>query len=72
MYDVKNNIINRDTPVTEPCPHCGVEGQVTRLLDAPATTSGAPTHIGSKVPDGFKDILRHLKKGSGKHCTIDI
>lgn len=71
-FDVRNNIINRDVPLTEPCKYCGESGKVVRNLDAPPITSGAPTHIGSRVPDGFKDVLRNIKKGSGKHCTIDI
>lgn len=72
VVDVKNNIINRDDPLKEPCPKCGTVGEMVRLLDSPNITSGTPMNYGSRLPDGFKDVLRHMKKGSGKHCTIDV
>lgn len=71
-FDASNNIINRDLPTQEPCPSCGTDGSVRRTVTAPKIVSGSPDHIGSKIPAGFRDVLKNIKKGSGKHCTIDV
>lgn len=68
--DVKK-IADRDVPLGEPCPSCGTEGKVTKLLGSPRIVSGVGD-FRRKVPDVFKDRLREIKKQSGKGNTIDV
>lgn len=70
-FEGQIKMADRDFPTTQACPECG-EMKVERGLTVAGITSGTPDHIGSKVPDGFKDILRNIKKTAGKKCTIDI
>jgi putative FmdB family regulatory protein len=64
-------IDDRAIPKDEPCPSCGVIGQVISQLAAPRTVSGVGD-FRAKVPDVFKDRLREIKKISGKGCVIDV
>jgi hypothetical protein len=42
---------------------------VVRVLSAPKIVTGVGTLHG-KIPDGFKDKLNQIKKGSGRNNTI--
>lgn len=50
------------------CPVCKGH-QTKRKVAAPPLVSQVATN--PKPPDGFKDLLNHIKKGSGKDCTIN-
>jgi hypothetical protein len=41
-----------------------------QVLAAPRIVSGI-RDVRSRTPDGFKDVLKKVKKGSGKNNTID-
>lgn len=42
-----------------------------QVLSSPRIVSGIKD-VRSRTPDGFKDVLRKVKKGSGKTNTIDV
>ena len=42
---------------------------LTQVITAPKIVSGIG-NLHSKVPDGFKDVLSRVKKGSSKGNTI--
>ena len=44
---------------------------VVRVLTAPKIVTGVGG-LHSKVPDGFRDKLKEMKKGSGKNNTIKV
>ncbi len=44
---------------------------VVRVLSTPKIVSGVGG-LHSKVPDGFRDKLKQMKKGSGKNNTIKV
>ncbi len=44
---------------------------VVRVLTAPKIVTGVGS-LHSKVPDGFRDKLKQIKKGSGKDNTIKV
>lgn len=72
--DTKDKILSisqRDSLVGAPCDAC-TNGTLSRTITAPTVVSDGIRNGGLKVPDTFKDVLRDLKKNSGKHCTIDV
>lgn len=60
VTDVQLKIADRDEPTKEICPSCGAT-QIERLTSAPGvsyTINGG----GLKTPEGFKDVLRDIKR----------
>lgn len=48
---------------TEPCPNCKVKGAIEKVfLKATQIVSGV--NLAAKVPSGFKDVLKKLKKAN--------
>lgn len=45
---------------------------VKHVLKAPKIVSSRMGNQDLKVPDGFKDLLKHKKKGSGRGNTINV
>ena len=45
------------------------DDDVIKILSTPKIVTGVGS-LQSKVPDGFKDKLNQIKKGSGKNNTI--
>lgn len=64
------SVSKRKEPCDIPCVECG--GEIVSFI------SGAPKLLYGGVktpqsaPDGFKDVLRTIKKGAGKESTIDV
>lgn len=67
--DKRLTISTRDEPLGLPCEACG--GKVKRIITA-APTVVAGVAVTDKRPDGWKDVLRGIKKTSGKNNCIDI
>lgn len=67
-FSAKHSIADRNTPCGTPCEKCS--GQIYMRLSSPRIVGGVKGP--QSAPDGFKDILREIKKGSGKGCTIDV
>lgn len=63
------SVDSRYKPTEEPCPSCGAEGTVEFLiLGAPVVAwsfAGSTIQSSNKTPEGFKDILRRIKKSKG-------
>lgn len=67
--DKRLSIAERDQPLSLPCEACG--GKVTRIITgAPRIVSGVA--VTDKRPEGWKDVLRGIKKHSGKTSSIDV
>lgn len=62
-------IANRKELNGTTCQGC-LDGEMILLTGAPQTVSGVRGT--ESVPEGFKDVLRNIKKQSGKDCTIDV
>mgnify|MGYP003346952162 CR=1 FL=1 len=62
---------DRDIPLTEPCPSCGESGAINKVFGVPPIAD--PVRLGRiKPPDGFRDVLRHIKKSyHGSQFTVD-
>lgn len=59
----------RDEPLSLPCEVCG--GKVKRIItSAPKIVAGVT--VTDKRPEGWKDVLRGIKKNSGKTNCIDV
>lgn len=60
---------SRYKPTEEPCPNCGATGTVEFIiLGAPVVAwsfTGSTIQSSNKTPEGFKDILRRIKKNKG-------
>lgn len=65
---LRKSIADRHEPESNPCTECG--GEIKMVVGAPKIVSGVKGP--QSAPDGFKDVLRTIKKGSGKGNTIDV
>lgn len=45
---------------------------IKQVLAAPKIVGGRSGGQGSKVPDGFKDLQKRIKEGSGRGNTINV
>lgn len=67
--DKQLRIAQRDEPLSLPCEACG--GKVTRIITAaPRIVAGVT--VTDKRPEGWKDVLRGIKKSSGRTSCIDV
>jgi putative FmdB family regulatory protein len=64
-------IVDRNEPLSNPCPMCQENGSVVSTITSPRIVSGVGD-FRAKVPDVFKDRLREIKKISGRGNTIDV
>lgn len=61
---------SRGNPEKEACPSCGEENCVEIVISAPGLVFGfRGSTVQSKAPEGFKDILREIKKNTGGKAT---
>lgn len=67
-------ISERDSVKAEVCPHCSATGALERILSTPmiAKTISGPGGYGSRVPDGFRDVLRkiHSLPGANQNSSF--
>lgn len=70
VFDEFLSIANRNSPTENPCPKCG-ELKVSQKLSAPPIAD--PVRLGRiKAPEGFRDVLRNVKKNTyGSKFTVD-
>ena len=65
----QRQIASRDVAVNNPCPECGVSGQVTRHIGtAPLLYS---VNYSVKTDDSFNDRLKDIKRLKGRTSTIE-
>lgn len=69
-FDEFSSIANRTLPTKQPCPSCGAMEVKQALNIAPIAD---PVRLGRiKAPEGFRDVLRNVKKNTyGNKMTID-
>ena len=69
-FDKFSSIADRNIPTEEPCPQCG-ENKVTQKIGV--TPLADPVRLGRiKAPEGFRDVLRNVKKNTyGSKFTVD-
>lgn len=72
IFDRILKMDDRDIPNQEPCPDCKKEGTVDRHITTAPLLAYGPIDFRKKVPDGFKDVLRDIKKTYGHLSTIDV
>ncbi|MDA1317476.1 MAG: zinc ribbon domain-containing protein [bacterium] len=75
LYTVKNKVTGETESLI--CPYEDLKlllsenPDLQQSLAAPRTVSGIKD-VRARIPDGFKDVLRKVKQGSGKQNTIGI
>jgi|DEB0MinimDraft_12_1074336.scaffolds.fasta_scaffold00067_7 putative FmdB family regulatory protein len=70
-WDARYPVDDRDIPLSEPCPKCGVEGQVKRVPTAVRVSyEGFQSPI-TRAGGEWNDVLKSIKKGAGKKSTIE-
>jgi putative FmdB family regulatory protein len=58
-WEEKHVISERDIPVNNPCPSCGVIGKVAKKVEMPSF--GDPTRLGLKKPSNeFNSLLKRI------------
>ena len=63
-------IDDRDKIVGDPCPHCE-EGKISRGITAPGLNYGGAVSAIKKAGTEWNDVLKGIKKASGKNAKID-
>ena len=70
VWEESHSIADRDKPVGKPCP-CEKNGTVKRGVCAPGLSyQGAVSPI-RKAGSGWNDVLKGIKKASGKESNIN-
>jgi putative FmdB family regulatory protein len=69
-FEVNVPISDNQKPLTKPCPLCGKKGKVYRVFDSATHFYSGSVH--DQAGNGWKDILRGIKKASGKGNIIDV
>jgi putative FmdB family regulatory protein len=70
-WEATNTINNRDEPTEMPCPHCKELG-VKRQVSSPALSYQGAHSTLRRAGSEWADVLKGIKKASGKENTIDI
>lgn len=62
VLELTRMIAERDSVQSVVCPHCSAENALERILASPmiAKTISVAGGYGSRVPDGFKDLLKKI------------
>lgn len=70
IFDKMSSIADRNIPTEEPCSKCG-EMKVRQNIGP--TPLADPVRLGRiKAPEGFRDVLRNVKKNHrGTQFTVD-
>lgn len=60
--ELNKKIVDRDNIEDDICPSCGAVKSLSRALSAPLVAYSVSVNggYGSKVPDGFKDVLNKI------------
>jgi hypothetical protein len=64
MFELNKKISERDDTLSDLCPECSTAGLIDRMVSAPLIGYSVAVNggYGSKVPDGFKDVLKKIHK----------
>jgi putative FmdB family regulatory protein len=65
--DINKKIADRHSTETDICSTCGSQGKLQLEVSAPLVGYSISVNggYGSKVPDGFKDVLRNIDRKAG-------
>lgn len=69
-FEELHKIDERHIPCEKECPDCQTLGTVNIKIGKMHILSSTKTNL--TPPEGFKDVLRAIKNGAGKHSTIDV
>lgn len=70
-WDANLPMNSRDLPLSQPCPHCAVDGQVKRTVTAPGISYEGGKTILQRAGSGWNDVLNKVKKASGRQAKIE-
>lgn len=60
---------DRKKPENSNCPNCDVKGMVEQVITAPNIVSGVKSNL-RMAGSGWNDVLKGIKKASGRDNTI--
>jgi len=61
---------DRKNPESEPCPECG-NLNVKNIIGSPKIVSSVGSIL-SKTDNGWNDVLKRIKSGSGRKNTVHV
>lgn len=62
-----------DEPISNPCPNCSKVGSIERIVCSPGIHFRfMGSTIQSHAPEGFKEVLRTMKKNHPKAKGIEV
>jgi hypothetical protein len=74
IYTFKNNktgkVFEKTMKMAEKEPYLEAHPDISLVITAPKIVGGYRSAI-SQCDDGFNEVLKQIKAGSGKDCTID-
>lgn len=70
-WDANLPMDSRDLPLSQPCPHCAVDGQIKRTVTAPGISYEGGKTILQRAGSGWNDVLNKVKKASGRQAKIE-
>jgi len=71
IWEETHGIQFRDTPTALPCPKCNKLGFVKRIIGKLFISYDGNKTVLQRAGHEWNDVLKRVKKGSGKGCTIE-
>ena len=75
IYTFKNNktgeVFEKHMRMAEKEPYLEAHPDISLVITPANISYSGPRSTISLVDDGFNDVLKNIKAGSGKDCTID-
>lgn len=65
-------MVDREKPLSLPCPSCKESGKISRVLHATALASHGVVTPQQKAGDGWNDTLKRIHMGAGKDSKIQL
>lgn len=70
-WEAMKKISERDDLLSQPCPNCNVQGQVTRPVETPRMVSGV-LGITHHMPSDYRQLMKRIKKANRGSTIPDL
>lgn len=62
QFESFQRMADMEVPLKEPCPACGITGEVEKIIIQNAPLVSGVQGVTHSVPDGFRDVIKKIKK----------
>ena len=70
IWEESQLLNDRNLPLSNPCPFCGIKAVKRGIFNAPAMSYAGSKTVLQRAGSGWNDVLTGIAKGSGRQNTI--